>query len=103
MFRLFALLSILACYVPALADEYVCTNNDTVRSISVEYEHAGWKVPCKVRYHKPTEGGATEYPWSAAATPGYCEEKAAFLAGKLENWGWQCEQYRDAESEEERN
>ena len=62
MFRLFAFFSLIACYFPAFADEYVCTSNDLVRSISVEYEHQGWKVPCKVCYHKPAEDGATEYP-----------------------------------------
>lgn len=95
MLRLFAITALLVIHLPVNADEYVCISEGSVRSISVEYEHSGWKVPCKVRYHKPTEGGTTEHPWSANATPGYCEEKAAFLAEKLQNLGWQCEKHED--------
>ena len=73
----------------ALAEEFVCRSGNEVRTISVEYQHKGWEVPCKVRYEKPAED-TVEYPWSANATPGYCEDRAAFLAGKLENWGWVC-------------
>ena len=73
-----------------LANEFTCRANNEARTISVEYEHKGWQVPCKVKYEKPAEG-LIEYPWSAQVSPGYCEDRAAFLAGKLENWGWACE------------
>jgi len=82
---------------PVLANEFTCRDNSEIRTISVEYEHKGWPVPCRVKYEKPAEG-LTEYPWSAQASPGYCEDRAAFLAGKLENWGWACEE-RPPESE----
>lgn len=100
MLRLLTLTVLLLAQVSVVADEYICTSNDIVRSISVEYEHKGWKVPCKVRYDKPAEGGTTDYPWSASATPGYCEDRAAFLAGKLENWGWQCERHETSDDDE---
>ena len=74
-----------------LASEFTCRANNEIRMISVEYEHKGWQVPCKVKYEKPTES-LTEYPWSAKAEPGYCEDRAKFLAAKLENWGWTCEE-----------
>ena len=83
---------ILAAFSPAiLANDFVCRSNSETRVISVEYEHKGWRVPCKVKYEKPVEG-LTEYPWSAQALLGYCEDRAKFLVGKLENWGWNCEE-----------
>jgi hypothetical protein len=83
---------ILAAFSPAvLANEFVCRSSSETRVISVEYEHKGWQVPCKVKYEKPAES-LTEYPWSAKAEPGYCEDRAKFLAAKLENWGWTCEE-----------
>ncbi|MBO6555621.1 MAG: hypothetical protein JJ934_11310 [Pseudomonadales bacterium] len=100
MTKTITFLALLTMSLHTVADEYVCTSEGIVRSISVEYEHKGWKVPCKVRYDKPAEGGTSEYPWSAKATPGYCEDRAAFLAGKLENWGWQCERFETSEDDE---
>ena len=83
---------ILAAFSPAvLAKEFVCRSNSETRVISVAYEHEGWQVPCKVKYDKPSES-LTEYPWSAKAVPGYCEDRAKFLAAKLENWGWTCQE-----------
>ena len=76
--------------LPAFADEIVCRSGDQQRIISVEYERAGSPVPCRVRYDKPDEGGTTEYPWNAQGQAGYCEERAGFLASKLEGWGWTC-------------
>ena len=73
----------------AMANEFVCRSGDVTRVISVEYEHKGWEVPCRVKYEKPDEGGLS-YPWNAQATPGYCEDRAEFLADKLQNWGWVC-------------
>ncbi len=74
-----------------LANEFTCQANDQTRMISVEYEHKGLPVPCRVKYEKPAEG-LTEYPWRAHVSPGFCEDRAAFLADKLENWGWACEE-----------
>ncbi len=58
--------------------------------ISVEYEHKDWQVPCRVKYEKRSES-MSEYPCSAQASAGYCEDRATFFAAKLENWGWTCE------------
>ena len=82
----------------AVADEYTCRANTEVRIVSVEYEHRGWEVPCRVKYEKPSQG-TVEYPWSAEATTGYCESKAEFLVGKLQNWGWVCTRNQPDESE----
>lgn len=73
------------------ASEQVCRNGALVRTIGVEYEQKGEKVPCKVRYDKET---GLQYPWYANYTEGFCEEKAAYLASKLENWGWKCKKQR---------
>jgi hypothetical protein len=81
-----------------LANDFVCRSNSDTRVISVEYEQKGWQVPCKVKYEKPAES-VTDYPWSARFSLGYCEDRAKFLAGKLENWGWSCEEHA-LESEE---
>ena len=82
----------------AIADDYECRSRNEVRTISVEYEHKGWQVPCKVKYEKPSQG-VTEYPWNAQATAGYCEDRAEFLAGKLENWGWICTKKQNTDNE----
>ncbi|MFT7220529.1 MAG: hypothetical protein ACI8Z1_002146 [Candidatus Azotimanducaceae bacterium] len=66
--------------------EYVCRDGNKQRIISVEYPHKGWWVPCRVKYEKPAEG-ITTYPWQAEATPGYCEDKAEYLAQKLSGFG----------------
>lgn len=89
MIRLITTIALLLTVCQSLADEYVCRHYNEVRIVSVEYEHKGWDVPCKVKYEKQQEG-TVEYPWTAQATPGYCEDRAEFLAGKLENWGWDC-------------
>lgn len=70
-------------------NEYVCRDGNEQRLISVEYPHKGWQVPCRVKYEKPTQGSTT-YPWQAEATPGYCEDKAEYLAQKLSRFGWVC-------------
>lgn len=81
----------------AAADDYICRynennnqNNNEERIISVIYDHKGWQIPCSVRYEKPQEGSIT-YPWRAQATPGYCEDRARFLAEKLAGFGWDCQ------------
>jgi hypothetical protein len=91
MHRTICMLIVTLASSAVLANEFKCQANNETRVISVEYEHKGWQVPCKVKYEKPA-GGLTEYPWSAQASPGYCENRAAFLAGKLKNWGWTCEE-----------
>ncbi|MDA0978584.1 MAG: hypothetical protein O3B72_08505 [Proteobacteria bacterium] len=83
------LLALLVFSQQVIAEEFTCRSGNEVRIISVEYEHKGWSVPCRVKYEKPAED-LVEYPWRANATPGYCEDRAAFLASKLENWGWVC-------------
>jgi len=60
-----------------LASEFTCRANNEIRMISVEYEHKGWPVPCRVKYEKLSEN-LSEYPWSALASAGYCEDRAAF-------------------------
>lgn len=91
MRRTICMLIVFLASPAVVANEFTCRDNNEIRIISVEYEHKGWQVPCKVKYEKPAQG-LTEYPWSAQASPGYCEDRAAFLAGKLENWGWACEE-----------
>ncbi len=94
MNRLVTLLLLTTCATLASATEFECRANGEVRIISVEYEHKGWAVPCRVRYEKPAQN-VTEYPWRADATPGFCEDRTEFLANKLETLGWQCTEKPD--------
>jgi hypothetical protein len=73
----------------SFADQYTCVASNETRLISVEHEHKGWNLPCKVKYEKPSED-TVEYLWNSQFTSGYCEDKAAFLAKKLQNGGWAC-------------
>ena len=73
----------------AAATRFECAAGDLTRTISVERQHQGWDVPCKVKYDKPFEGGAS-YPWKSENTKGYCHEKSEFLAEKLKKLGWEC-------------
>jgi hypothetical protein len=72
----------------SLAHDYTCTHGSASRHISVEHEQ-GQELPCQVKYDKPDQA-SVEYPWRAQSTPGYCEEKAEYLASRLESFGWQC-------------
>lgn len=78
---------------PAVADAryttMFCTAGTIDRFISVDYEDPDRPVPCRVRYHKPTEG-KTEIPWRAANSVGYCEQKADGLVEQLRGYGWRC-------------
>jgi hypothetical protein len=85
------MLTVLLASPGGLASEFTCRANNEIRIISIEYEHSGWQVPCRVKYEKPAEN-LIEYPWNAQASAGYCEDRAKFLAAKLENWGWTCEE-----------
>ena len=98
MLRTLCMLIVFLASPLVLANDFTCRANHETRTISVEYEHKGWQVPCRVKYEKLSEG-LTEYPWSALASPGYCEDRAAFLASKLENWGWTCQQNTEAGEE----
>jgi hypothetical protein len=80
------------------ADDFQCRSGNVTRYISVEYDHKGWKVPCSVKYEKPAQD-IVEYPWSAQTERGYCEDRAEFLTGKLENWGWVCSKVEKSEAD----
>ncbi len=80
-------------------NDFVCQSGNITRLITVEYEHKGWQVPCRVKYEKVDEGGVT-YPWNAQASPGYCEDRAKFLVSKLKNWGWVCSEIEDSKNDE---
>jgi len=99
MNRLLATLTLTLCSFSIVASEsHICRSEGLTRAISVEYEFKGWDVPCKVKYDKQSEG-IVEYPWAAESSPGYCEDRARFLADKLTNlYGWDC---RSEEVEEE--
>ena len=97
MRRTICMLIVFLASPTVLASEFTCRANNEIRMISVEYEHKDWQVPCRVKYEKLSES-LTEYPWSAQASAGYCEDRATFLAAKLENWGWTCEE-QPSESE----
>jgi hypothetical protein len=88
------LISFLFLALPGLAlaqgAETQCTYGDMVRRVVIMTE-PGVSVPCEVHYFKDTEApGEDQVLWSASQQAGYCEEKAAGLVAKLEEWGWDC-------------
>ena len=73
------------------AGGYSCSMNNLTRTVSVAYENAGAKVPCKVNYNKESEApGATQVLFSASAEEGYCEKKMEEFIEKLKTNGWSC-------------
>jgi hypothetical protein len=88
MKKLILLISGLIFSQISFAHDYTCTQGSAKRHISVAHEE-GQELPCQVKYDKPDQA-SVEYPWNADSTPGYCEEKAEYLANRLESFGWQC-------------
>ncbi len=70
------------------AEEYVCSNGDAKRVISVAYENDKARVPCEVQYDK---GEGVQTLWSAQTDLSYCKTKASEFVEKQESWGWSCE------------
>lgn len=73
----------------ALANPLICTKGDLSRRIEVVYAESGQALPCEVIYDKSAEG-TIESLWQADFDAGFCEARAAGLAEKLTNRGWQC-------------
>ena len=82
-------ITILSICSESVATRFECTAGNLTRTISVEPQHQGWDIPCKVKYDKPFEGGVS-YPWESENTEGYCHEKSEFIADKLKRLGWEC-------------
>lgn len=99
VFRFFAITLAMA---PAsvLANTWSCTNNNLVRTVSIEYADSGG-LPCYVNYTKEAEGAETQSLWSAENLEGYCEEKAEEFVAKLTSWGWDCTKASAASEPEE--
>ena len=92
--RKLSLSTLILVMIPGLAlaqgTETQCTYGDMVRRVVIMSE-PGVSVPCEVHYYKDTEApGEDQVLWSASSQEGYCEEKAAGLVSKLEDWGWSC-------------
>jgi hypothetical protein len=69
----------------------ICVLQGLVRRVEVVYEIPGENLPCAVNYYKDSEApGEVNTLWSAQNIDGYCEEKAGNFVGKLESWGWIC-------------
>ena len=83
-FKICLSFTIISICSEAEATRFECTAGNLTRTISVERQHQGWDIPCKVKYDKPFEGGVS-YPWESENTKGYCHEKSEFLAEKLKN------------------
>ncbi len=88
-FKICLSFTIISICSEAEATRFECTAGNLTRTISVERQHQGWDIPCKVKYDKPFEGGVS-YPWESENTKGYCHEKSEFLAEKLKKLGWEC-------------
>ena len=86
--KLLAISASLFTSVTAMAaDNFLCTNAGSERSVKVIYQTPGVAVPCEVQY---TKDGVSQTLWTAENMTGYCEEKAQAFADKLSGWGWQC-------------
>ena len=69
---------------------YRCVNGDQVRRVEVSHP-TGAPVPCEVRYFKDTEApGQSETPWRADNEAEYCDDRAAELVSRLQDFGWNC-------------
>lgn len=72
--------------------QYSCRSGEVVRRVVIEVGDLGSGLPCEVVYWKDTEApGVRRVLWNARSDAKYCEDKAAGLAQKLDNSGWQCE------------
>jgi hypothetical protein len=75
-----------------MAEDFICRNGDSVRTIEVVREDADKAVPCRVKYvKKSASGGQVQFPWQARNEVNYCESKASSLAERLRGFGWRCE------------
>lgn len=67
--------------------EYVCTNGNAERVISIYYENEDTNAPCEVQYDK---GKGAETLWRAQSNIDFCESKANELVEKQVTLGWSC-------------
>jgi hypothetical protein len=72
----------------ARSREYQCARGLAIRSIVVEYQVPGQKVPCEVFYYEPLQ--IPRVLWKARAQAGFCESKADQLLQELDRKGWSC-------------
>lgn len=67
-----------------------CHAGQKIRVIETRYPAQEGDIACSVIYHKPSEGIASKTLWKARNDVEYCDEKARWLANKLENASWVC-------------
>lgn len=88
-------LFVLGIFAPLLAFasmETTCKSGSAERKVTVEYENEETKVPCSVKYFKPSEGDTEPKElWNAQNDATYCQEKASGLVETLSGAGWQCD------------
>lgn len=69
---------------------YHCTSGQQLRRINITYHtHDLYLESCKVNYRKNTEASKTL--WSDQRNSVNCENKAALMALRLEDRGWECQ------------
>jgi len=72
--------------------EFTCRSGETVRRVIVEVGDLSTGLPCEVVYWKDSEApGVRRVLWNARSDAQFCETKAAGLAKKLDDSGWDCD------------
>lgn len=69
-------------------DQYVCKKGHSERTVEVIYSQPNTKVPCEVKYTKPS---GSQILWHAQHEIGYCEAQAQQFVTKLTGFGWSCQ------------
>ncbi len=87
----------------ALAEEYLCRFDETIRRVELRVDDPQERLPCQVVYWKDTEEpDRPRVLWHATTESGFCERKAQELVQELERGGWSCRQTDGGESTEAR-
>lgn len=74
------------------SNKTICKNGSVERHIEVVATDAEKGAPCEVQY---TRDGETKTLWTAQNDANFCKEKAAGLAQKLKDSGWNCDGSED--------
>jgi len=76
-----------ASALAAVAEQYECRRDDTLRRIEVQVSDRPSRLPCEVVYSK---GGSASVLWEAENQLDFCMARARELAARLEESGWAC-------------
>lgn len=78
-----------------------CLAGEKIRIIETLYPEDNSGVVCNITYHKPTAGIASKIVWQARNDVNFCDNRAWFMANKLEKKGWTCNSVYEAVEDNE--